>query len=87
MALSSPTGMARPRAMPVITRVAESSGSTPNSGSAKSGDHVVDVRNSTMLTSPKNSIVGFRRAKTMARVVPTESRAHAPSTALMAISP
>jgi len=74
-------------AMAVTTSVPAISGRTPKCASANVGDQSVPVRNSMMLTSAKNSIVGGMSATTMPTVVPTETRAAANSSALMTASP
>ena len=74
-------------AQKVTTSVPATSGSTPNCGLAKSGDHFVPVKNSPKLTSWKNSTVGGISETTMPTVVTTESIAHRNNSALMTFSP
>ena len=62
--------------MSVTTSVPPSSGRTPNFEFLKSGAHSVPVKNSTGLTSPKNSRLGISSASTMPTVRTIESAAH-----------
>ena len=62
-------------AQKVVTIVPVISGITPKLGGLNSGAHVVVVKNSSKLTSLKNSTDGSISAITMPIVVTTESKA------------
>ena len=67
--------------------VPTTSGTTPNCPSRNSGVHVVPVRNSHGLTSPKNSIAGRSNERTMPSVVSTEIAAATKRIARTSCSP
>ncbi len=79
--------MATRQAQIVVLSVPTTSGRTPKLAGLISGDHSVPVKNSPMLMSWKNSIVGSASATTMPIVVSTDTLAHASSRSLISVSP
>ena len=73
--------------MPVMTSVPATRGSTPNSGSAKRGDHCVPNRKSVIGTLLKNSIVGTNSDQMIPTVVRIDTAAAAMSSPPMTFSP
>ena len=87
MAAPSPKGTATTSAIPVVHRVAVTSGSTPKDASANRGAHRVPKRNSHTGTSAKNESAGVNSAIKIPTVVRTVAIAATRKIALMMVSP
>ncbi len=79
--------MATRSAQKVTANVPAISGRTPNDDGSKSGAQFVPVKNSTGLTSRKNSIAGRSSESTIPTVVASETNAARPRTILIRSSP